>query len=405
MLFMEVNPNYIYTGHYETLEINNHLKFTLKYLEETQKLVLNNTQELSKNDIPDINSTRQTDILSRIYLAFPIGEEKGCFTAQEYYDKIEVQTEKEWDFVVQKEAIALYPKSTISLLPNQEVIVQLNAILTELIDFGMSFVHIKYVGIGNQTFAQDIPLFRKRPPLLINYFDVSDYDSGGFGDTVTLSWSMTGAEHAVITPGDIAVAQKGTRAVPVIDDTEFILYASSSTEMVSMSTKVYLEEASIMDFQADKTEVSYGDQVSISFELENTRHAFINQGVGKVAESPVEVTPLHYNTEYVIQCENKNGTVSKRVTVRVKDALELITLCFDRKMKEDKTYLYHAYWKIVNLTAIKVSTSDGVVRCENIASNEVEFTDAKESPLELIVECKGANGQSRMDRVPCNEES
>lgn len=404
MLLMKTRPNYIYTSYYESSEISNQLMFTLQYLNGTQDLILNNTKGLSNGEIPDINSGEKTDILSRIYLAFPVGGVKGCFTTQEYYDKITIQTEPEWRFEYQKEAFVLYPRNTISLKPDQEVVFQLNAIVTRLIEFGMSFVYIKYVGIGEEIFSQNIPLFRKKPPLRINSFDASDNSCGGFGDTVTLSWSITGAETALITPGDTSAAASGTSEVQILDDTEYILYASTAADTVTRSVRIFMEEAQIIDFQADAREVGYGDKVSLSFELLNTRHAYINNGVGRVTVSPVEVLPLHYKTEYVIKCENKNGTVSKSLTVMVRDALELISVGFDRRKKDSTTYIYNAHWNILNMTAIKVTTSDGTVRCTDIIKNELEFEDAGAEALALTIECKGSKGQSMACRIPCSED-
>jgi len=402
MLLTDVSPNYINTSYYEKTPLANSLLFTLRYPEGDRNLQLNNTEGLSGDAIPTINSMDKLEALSRIYLAFPIGDRPGCFTSKEYKEQIRVKPTTGWGCECQEDAFVLYPRKTISLVPKETVLFQLDSIITTLIEYGMSYVFIKYVGIGSEIFSQHIPLFRKRPPLKINSFSPDRSETYGFGDTVTLSWDITGAEKAVITPGDIAVNSVGSIEVPIVDNTEFILYAWANKTLASAGVKVYMEDAEIVDFKASASRISYGAKASLSFELNNAHHAYISDAVGLVTTSPVVVQPVKYSNKYVLSCENQSGLVEKSgVIVIVTDALKVGDIAFTRVKKDDTSFSYTADWDVANAQSIKVSTSDGIVRCEDVGIKHIEFTSTQTAPLTLYLECRGVKGQSWKGECKC----
>lgn len=403
MLLMNVSPNYINTTYYEKNLIINSLSFTLSYLEGEQNLQMNNTKGLSGEAIPTIGSMEKLEILSRIYLSFPIGNCQGCFTSKEYKDQIKVKPTTGWAYECQEEAFVLYPKETISLKPKETVLFQLDHIITTLIEYGMSYVFIKYVGIGSEIFSQYVPLFRKIPPLKINSFFLEQSEIYGFGDMATLSWDITGAESAMIIPGDIAVSSVGSLQVPIVDNTEFVLNAWATETLAIASVTVYMEDAEIIDFKASSSQIYYGDKVSLSFKLKNAHHCYISDTVGLATTSPVVVQPTQYSNKYVLSCENQSGLIEKScVTIIVMDALRVGQIVFTRMKRDDTSFNYTGDWDVINAQSIKVSTSDGIVRCEDVSINHMEFTSTQTDPLTIYLECKGVKGQSWKGECKCN---
>ena len=73
----------------------------------------------------------------------------------------------------------------------------------------------------------------------------------------------------------------------------------------------------INSFSADKTDITDGDTVSLSFDVTGATSLTINPTPGTVTTSPVAVTP-HVSTVYTLRAANDAGADSKDVSINVK---------------------------------------------------------------------------------------
>ena len=312
-----------------------------------EPLILHNDQGASSFDFKPIESAEPIRGLTMLYLVFPLGEEKGDFSAKSLFDQIRFSLPE--NLLSQKvgdDTIVIYPSSTITL----EQMDMLEVVMSHVVSTGdteeMVLVKTAFFDADSEVFAGRRALYRKSHPLAIAGFSLADACRGfGFRDKLTFSYAVLGAEQSILTPGDVALPsactadplpekaaspgmalpQAGAAAAGAYE-TDTVIYRNTvyginafrGGDMVSASLECVLKRASIVSFRGsytvnqDKTR-----NVTLYIEVENTRHAYLNN-IGRIELEPGKTLTLGLQNQeadatYRLTVENEDGLSWKNV--------------------------------------------------------------------------------------------
>ncbi len=139
------------------------------------------------------------------------------------------------------------------------------------------------------------------------------------GEASTLQWNIEGEPTEVSIDQGIGVVMGSSVTVNPTKTTTYILQAAYSGGSVSREVTVFVKPK-IISFEAMPTVVVPETESILSWEISGEpTEVSIDQGVGDVTDlTEVEVFPST-NTTYTITASNQYGSVTKTVTVDVKD--------------------------------------------------------------------------------------
>lgn len=292
-----------------------------------EPLILHNDQGASSFDFKPIESAEPIRGLTMLYLVFPLGEEKGDFSAKSLFDQIRFSLpENLLSQRVGDDTIVIYPSSTITL----EQMDMLEVVMSHVVSTGeteeMVLVKTAFFDADSEVFAGRRALYRKSHPLAIAGFSLADACRVfGFRDKLTFSYAVLGAEQSILTPGDVVLPSACTAAAGAYE-TDTVIYRNTvyginafrGGDMVSASLECVLKRASIVSFRGsytvnqDKTR-----NVTLYIEVENTRHAYLNN-IGRIELEPGKALTLGLQNQeadatYRLTVENEDGLSWKNV--------------------------------------------------------------------------------------------
>lgn len=378
----------------ERLEVRNELTLEINNACVKEPLSFDYDEDYTEPpEIEDLNSYEQKP---RIYLFFPVGDQSYHFTTVEEEERITASVSVGWKIKKRKSQKYGYywtiiPDESVVMRPGDRILIHFDQIYT----FGKQ-EQISCIGIWTRDLCKDIgkdvvpdrlgylPLRIERSSPYIRKFR-ADTAACGVLDTVSFEWDILGCnqEHKMYPfcddRGNTVIHAKDTKECTVLETTDYMLVSGNDTSMVYAHYPVTVREPEIISFDTKdgKRDYEYGDSVWLRFQIANTRHCYLNKGIGRVdltpdyskgfehLESEVPVTLKNGVTEFVLSCLGNSGLVQSAITVNITDLLDVQLLTLARKLNSvQRQYEYTLSWGVSNATYINLTTSDGVVRYE-----------------------------------------
>jgi len=147
------------------------------------------------------------------------------------------------------------------------------------------------------------------------------------GETAILAWDIDGADSVMIDQG-IGVVDSASGSIEVVP-TETTTYTLTATNVagstIPQATVTVIPEPLIVSFSASPGTIAAGDEVTLSWEVQNFTTLAIDQMVGVVtgATGSVVVTPTE-STTYTFSAMNPNGMATAMADVKVLPTRELL---------------------------------------------------------------------------------
>ncbi len=140
------------------------------------------------------------------------------------------------------------------------------------------------------------------------------------GASSTLSWSISGATSASISPGG-GIGASGSASVTPGSTTTYTLTASNAAGSVTRQVTVTVAAAApslpvIASFTASPTSITAGASSTLSWSISGATSASISPGGGIGASGSASVTPGS-TTTYTLTASNAAGSVTRQVTITV----------------------------------------------------------------------------------------
>lgn len=417
-----------------TLEINNAcVKEPLSFDYDDEQLP----------ELPEIEDGNSYEQKPRIYLFFPVGDQSFHFTTVELEERITASVSVGWKIIKRKSQkygyyFTIIPDGRVEMYPGDRILIHFDQIYT----FAKQ-EQISCIGIWTRDLSKDmkedilpdrlgyLPVEIERSSPYIRKFR-ADTAACGVLDTVTFEWDILGCnQNHKMYPvcddkGNTTIHAKDSKTCTVLETTDYMIASGNDNRMIYAHYPVTVREPQIISFDTKdgKREYEYGDSVVLSFQIANTRHCYLNKGIGRIdltpdyskgyehlaGEAPVSV--INRVTEFVLSCLGRNGLVQSTVTVTITDLLEVQLLTLTRSFDCVRMqYVYTLSWIVNNATYMKLTTSDGLVRYEEFTNSmkpqgTIKFYSACGEPLSVTIDAKRDVGIERkkqevMETVEC----
>jgi uncharacterized membrane-anchored protein len=189
----------------------------------------------------------------------------------------------------------------------------------------------------------------------------------GAGDTVTLTWNVTGATTVSIDQGIGEVSASGTETVSPATTTTYEITASNSDGFIakSVTITVVTDPPVINSFTADPSTVVYGDTSVLEWDVSGATSVTIDENIGEVDLSgSEEVIPIE-TTTYTLTATNSAGSVNETITVEVTSTeLEIARFIADPpNIIQGETSVLE--WEVKNAVYASINQSVGSVDQES----------------------------------------
>ena len=143
------------------------------------------------------------------------------------------------------------------------------------------------------------------------------------GSSVTLAWTVTGAETLRLRPGDLDVSGRSSITVAPTATTTYTLIAENASGTTARATEVVVEPAplpAIESLTASPVTVAAGSTTTLSWAVTGADAVRLEPlGVAVAASSSRTVTP-RTTTTYQLIASNEAGATSRSIMVVVEDA-------------------------------------------------------------------------------------
>ncbi|WP_458122378.1 hypothetical protein [Paenibacillus sp. Z6-24] len=369
-------------------------------------------------DAPIPGIEEEQNIISVIYIYFPLGSGDAYLTTLEWAAKMVAYPPYNWaaEQAFDSERYGMYfkfyPLYAYELAPRDKFYISIG----NLISFGelekMIYAAVRFPAVAMNTKAAGLKekavgstavaggtdflaYFKKRSPLHILSLNCSRTQVA-VGDTITIEWAVAGdVEKCVLTPGDLVVESVGSQKIEVFEDTIFCLYAFGDARQVVRTATVYVESPVITRFASDfiNNEAKYGQIVTLSYEAEIDCDLYLNQGIGRLSGTSISVMPTRASTVYTLSGMGTKALIQQSLTIRVVDYLEVEQFTYYRTGHFPDAYRYYLTWEVSNCTTIQLTTSDGQVRSSGQARGSIQFANPLDVPLTITLYCTGTSGQ------------
>jgi hypothetical protein len=141
------------------------------------------------------------------------------------------------------------------------------------------------------------------------------------GQSATLTWNVIGATNISIDQGVGTVSANGTKSViPTQDNTTYVLTATNETAYMTKSVTVTISEPVVPvvnNFSASPGMISAGQTSALQWNVTGATSIFIDNDIGPVSASGSRDMNPSQTTTYILTATNREGTVTKSVTVNV----------------------------------------------------------------------------------------
>lgn len=150
-------------------------------------------------------------------------------------------------------------------------------------------------------------------------------------DTITLFWSVTGANTLILNPGAVDVSATNEIDVVVTADTTYELIAGNANGSVTSSVPVTVITTPpvIQSFTASSTNVFLGSEITLSWQVDDATGLSIDQGLGDVTGIISTQLVINADITYTLTATNMNGSSATSVAITVNQNPVLLQSDFD----------------------------------------------------------------------------
>lgn len=404
------------------LVVNNQLRLMLTNISPDQTLIFSFPEG---GVLPDIDDSTSHANCARIYCFFPVGNGEEAFLTQQQAETVVCTVSPGWEVrrVLDSGRYGVYwgliPQEEAVLAPEDSVAVQFDQVVCsgELERMTLLTILAKDIGTEEQdknpnTSYQNalgyLPVLKKFSPPRVRRF-AGNHGSAGILDRINLEWEALGllsdcqllpcAEEEAGKP----VPQQGEWEYELTESLSFTLQMTQGSGDIHRGyCFVLVEEPQIIAYSADKMNINYGESVKLSYTLQNTLHAYLNQGIGRLECFPqantglnagdVVVTPTQKETTYTLTCLGREKLLSDSVVITIVDYLNIDHLSYYR-IPADSGYRYYLNWKVDNCAQISLTVPGHEEMSGGLTEGSISFEDASAAALILHVRCQGPGGQ------------
>ncbi len=181
----------------------------------------------------------------------------------------------------------------------------------------------------------------------------------GKGDSATLAWATENASSCSIEPDIGAVDLTGSVSVTPLTTTTYTITASNGSETDSKQLTITVTNPPAVTLTVDKTEVSEGGQILLSWTSENADTITLDNGIGVVeATGTRQVTPPAGTTTYTISATDLNNQNPATASVTVTSvALPSVSLSVDKTTIEAGDSITLTW---ISMNAVSCSLDQGI---------------------------------------------
>lgn len=413
---------------YQTLPVNNQLRLRLTNISPDKTLIFVFPEGGTLPDIED--STSHVDY-ARIYFYFPVGNGEDAFLTQQQAEAIVCTASPGWEVrrVLDTGRHGVYwgliPQAEVMLAPEDSVALQFDglacsgelarmSLLTILAKDILADEQDKGLNSSLQNALGYLPVLKKFSPPYLRRF-TSNRGSAGILDKVKLEWEALGLlSNCQFLP---CADEEAGKSVPQQGELDYVLTESIAftLQMTQGAGNIYreycsvlVEEPQIITYKADKKTIKYGETVKLSYALQNTFHAYLNQGIGRLECSPqdntglnageVIVTPTLRETTYTLTCLGREKLLSNSLLISIEDYLFINYLSYYH-IPLDSSYRYYLNWKVDNCTQISLTVQGHGELSGGQTEGSASFDDNSAAVLILNVDCQGPGGQTYSGKI------
>ena len=140
------------------------------------------------------------------------------------------------------------------------------------------------------------------------------------GDEVTLTWSTSLADSVHLLPDEGTVAASGSTALSPEQDTEYVLVAygagSEARDPIQITVAVEPDAPTIEEFSADRTTVTQGDEVTLTWNTSDADRVELEPGGPVALSGDTNVSP-RVTVNYALVASGPGGETRQSVRISV----------------------------------------------------------------------------------------
>ena len=140
------------------------------------------------------------------------------------------------------------------------------------------------------------------------------------GDEVTLIWNTSLADSVHLLPGEGTVAASGSTALSPEQDTEYVLVAygpgGEARDPIQITVAVQLDAPTIEEFSADRTTVTQGDEVTLTWNTSDADRVELEPGGPVALSGDTNVSP-GATVNYALVASGPGGETRQSVRINV----------------------------------------------------------------------------------------
>ena len=140
------------------------------------------------------------------------------------------------------------------------------------------------------------------------------------GDEVTLTWSTSLADSVHLLPDEGTVAASGSTALSPEQDTEFVLVAygpgGEARDPIQITVAVEPDAPTIEEFSADRTTVTQGDEVTLTWNTSDADRVELEPGGPVALSGDTNVSP-RATVNYALVASGPGGETRQSVRISV----------------------------------------------------------------------------------------
>lgn len=202
-------------------------------------------------------------------------------------------------------------------------------------------------------------------PPLINTF-TADRPVIIAGESVNLSWNVTGATSVIIDPNIGSVPASGSQSVTPITTTAYNLTASNNTGIATRALVITVNPAAtkpvIATFEINPSVISPGQTATIRWDVTDATSVKIDPGIGNVPSNGSQTVSPGATTTYTLTASNGSGVVNSTHVVMVSQANPPAILSFYASPSTieigEASVLY---WNVSGATSVRIEPNIGEV--------------------------------------------
>lgn len=206
---------------------------------------------------------------------------------------------------------------------------------------------------GSQT--DTVSVVVERDDVRILRFDASPVNIMR-GEASNLNWTTENADTVTISGlGNVPV--NGSRAVNPTQTTSYVLTATGRSGSVTSTAVVQVgtgQAPRVIRFVATPMEITPGDQVTLTYQVENATDVTIS-GVGRVEPNGTSTVRPTANTTYTLTARNPQGEISVPLVVAVVPPVKILNFTADPATSASNGAVVTLRWSTTDATDVVIT--------------------------------------------------